>query len=206
MVFLFLLIIVFIIILILTFSKIRLEIINLEISSQNIKHIKQDYKIVLRWCILKKIPIAKIVINKEKLDKPKIREKFGNINLKIFEDAKKMNKEKLKNIKKMKIEIKNINLKVDIGTEDAGLTSMIVPIIGTAIALFLRKKIKYNPQNHFFIITPIYLNQNYLNIKVSGIFEIKINHIINIMYLLKRKGEDKYERTSNRRSYDYSYE
>ena len=101
-----------------------------------------------------------------------------------------------------------MDLKIGIGTENAALTSIIIPIISTILAILLREKIK-SKEEQFFIITPIYQNQNYLNIKLSGIFEIKMNHIINIIHLLLRKnkkGVKKYERTSNRRPYDYSYE
>ena len=56
-------------------------------------------------------------------------------------------------------------------------------------------------------IYPVYNYQNLLNIEFSGIFEIKMIHIINIIYILnKKEGVKKNERTSNRRSYDYSYE
>ena len=63
------------------------------------------------------------------------------------------------------------------------------------------------PANKKYIITPLYFNQNIVNIEISGIFEIKMIHIINIIYILnKKEGVKKNERTSNRRSYDYSYE
>ena len=58
-------------------------------------------------------------------------------------------------------------------------------------------------------MNPVYQNQNLVNLSVSGIFEVKLRHIINIIYILNRKekkGVKKYERTSNRGSYDYSYE
>ena len=53
-----------------------------------------------------------------------------------------------------------------------------------------------------FQIKPIYNNQNILNIALSGIFQIKMIHIINIIYILnKKEGVKNYERTSNRRAY-----
>ena len=85
------------------------------------------------------------------------------------------------------------------------LTAIIVPVISTMIALLLRKNMK-RLENQTFIIHPIYQNQNLVNLSVSGIFEVKISHIINIIYILNRKGVKEYERTSNRRAYDYSYE
>ena len=71
--------------------------------------------------------------------------------------------------------------------------------------IFYKKVENYKNQN--FTIKPIYINQNLINILIDGIFEIKMIHIINIIYILnKKEGVKKYERTSNRRSYDYSYE
>ena len=56
-------------------------------------------------------------------------------------------------------------------------------------------------------IEPIYIDQNFIKIVISGIFQLKLIHIINMIYVFNKKGGmKKYERTSNRRSYDYSYE
>ena len=74
------------------------------------------------------------------------------------------------------------------------------------ISDLLKNKIKsYKTQK--FNVKPVFINKNLLNIDFSGIFEIKMIHIINIIYILnKKEGVKKYERTSNRRSYAYSYE
>lgn len=170
------------------------------------RHLNKDYKIAIRWYILSKIPIMKFNINKTKMEKIKIKEKIRNIDFKILEEQGKIDVKKLKTLKELKMKIKSVNLNLEIGTENAALTSILVPVISTVIAIVLRKKVrKY--ENQIFIINPAYLNQNLLNISLSGIFEIKINHIINMIYILnKKEGVNKYERTSNRRSYDYSYE
>ena len=55
-------------------------------------------------------------------------------------------------------------------------------------------------------IKPIYNNQNLIIGEFSGIFQIKMIHIINIYVLKRKEGVKKNERTSHRRSYDYSYE
>ena len=96
---------------------------------------------------------------------------------------------------------------MEIGTENACLTSFIIPAVSTAIAICLRKKIKEN-KDQTFIITPIYQDKNVANINLSGIFEIKMIHIINTICISsKKRGKgDKNERASNRRNYDYSYE
>jgi len=208
LVFLFVLVALLIILLILVFSKIQIQLLNFELSSINKIHVNPTYEGELKWYIFSKIPIIKIKLNKNNIKKFKLKEKFIDFDIKIWEERKKFDKDFFKIIRKLKFYIKQLNLKIDIGTENAALTSIIVPIISSVIALFLRNKIRTN-EEQYFMIQPIYKNQNYLNIELSGIFEMKMNHIINIIYLLikkDKKGEDKYERTSNRRSYDYSYE
>ena len=172
------------------------------------RHINKDYKIVVRLYALSFIPIFKISITKEKLEKIKLKERIKNIDFKWLEDNKKIDKKMLGAIKKLNILIRDINLQVELGTENASLTAILVPAISTVIAIILRKKVK-NFENQIFMIHPIYQNQNLVNLYISGIFEIKMSHIINIIYMLnkkEKKGVKKYERTSHRRTYDYSYE
>ena len=203
MVFIFVLILI---IVLLVFSRIRIEVINFKFSSQTKRHINKDYKVIIKLCILKKIPILKVNITKTKLEKMKIKEKIKNIDFKIIQNKNKFDKNAIKAIKKSNININKINLNLEIGTENATLTSVIVPAISTILAILLSRKIE-NPKNQLFIIQPVYINQNLINIVFSGIFEMKMIHIINIIYILNRKkGVNKHERTSNRRSYDYGYE
>lgn len=193
---------------ILIFSKIRIEIINFRFTSQAKRHINKDYEIVIKLCILGLIPIFKISLTKDKLEKMKLKEKIKRIDFSTLEKNSSFDKEMLKTIKKLDISIRNINLHIDIGTENASLTSIIVPAISTVIAIILRKKVK-KFENQIFIMKPIYQNQNLVNLFISGIFEVKMSHIINTIYILikkEKKGVKKYERTSNRGSYDYSYE
>lgn len=208
MVFLFVVITIIVLTVILIFSKIRIQIINFKFNSQTERHINKDYKIVVKLYTLGFIPIFKISITKEKLEKIKLKERIKNIDFKWLEDNKELDKKILEAIKKVNILIRNINLKVDLGTENASLTAILVPAISTVIAVILRKKVK-NFENQIFMIRPIYQNQNLVNLYISGIFEIKMSHIINIIYILnkkERKGVKEYERASHRRPYDYSYE
>lgn len=172
------------------------------------RHINKNYKIVVKLYALSFIPIFKISITKEKLEKLKLKERIKKIDYKWLEDNKELDKKMLEAVKKLNISIQNINLHVDLGTENASLTSILVPAISTIIAIILRKKVK-KFENQRFMIQPIYQNQNLVNINISGIFEIKMSHIINIIYMLnkkERKGVKEYERASHRRTYDYSYE
>ena len=208
MVFLLILVIFLILLIIFAFSKLQLQLQEFNFSSINKEHINPKYKLIFSWYILGKLPIIKIKIDKTRFSKLKVKEKFASIEMDIVQGKRQIDKNILSIIKKVKFEIKKIDLKIDIGTENAELTSLIVPAISTLIVLYLKEKIK-SKNEQIFIVQPIYKNQNYLNIEFSGIFEIKINHIINIIHLLlkkEKKGVKEYERTSNRRSYDYSYE
>lgn len=208
MVFLFILLILCILLLIIVFSKIRIDVKKFEYCSANKKHINPNYYLQLSWIILSKIPIIKIKLNKHTVKKLKLKDKFVDIDVKMWEERKKIDKETFSIIKKIDFAIKKLKLKIDIGTENSAITSLLIPIVSTVIAFLLRNKIK-TKEEQTYIVQPIYKDQNYLNITISGIFDIKMNHIINVIYLLSRKnkkGVKKYERTSNRRSYDYSYE
>lgn len=208
MVFLFILLILCILLLIIVFSKIRIDVKKFQYCSVNKKHINPNYYLQLSWIILNKIPIIKIKINKHTVKKLKLKDKFVDIDIKLWEERKKVDKETISIIKKIDFAIRKLKLKIDIGTENSAITSLLIPTISTVISFLLRNKIK-TKEEQTYIVQPIYKDQNYLNITISGIFDIKMNHIINVIYLLSRKnkkGVKKYERTSNRRSYDYSYE
>lgn len=208
MVFLYIIIAIVILAVIFMFSKIRIQIINFKFSSQMPRHINKDYKIIISLYVLKVIPILKISITKTKLEKVKLKEKIKKLDFSLLEKKFSFDKKIWKSIKEANVFIKNINLHVDIGTENASLISIMVPAISTVIAIILRKKVK-KFENQTFMIHPVYQNQNLVNLYISGIFEIKVCHIINIIYMLNRKekkGVKKYERASHRRTYDYSYE
>lgn len=196
-----------IILLLLLFSKIRIEIENIRFTSQKQpRHINKDYKITIKLLVLKKIPIIKINITKTKLEKLELKKQIEKINFGELVDNKKFDIKLIKAIKRLNVDIKRINLKAEIGTENAALTAILIPILSTILSIIISRKIK-KEQNQKFEIKPIYINQSLINILFSGIFEIKMLHIINVICILnKKEGVDKNERTSNRRAYDYSYE
>ena len=92
------------------------------------------------------------------------------------------------------------------GTQNAAFTAMIVSFINIITSILVSNN-KNKKINYFLKIDPIYQNQNIVNLQFNCIISLKIVNIINIIYILKKKGRvDKNERTSNRRSYAYSYE
>ena len=190
------------------FSKIQIEIDNFKFCSNSKRHLNKDYEIIVKLYVLGLFPILKIPITKTKLEKIKLKEKIKNIDFKAIEENPRLNKKIIEAIKSFKFSILHCNLYIEIGTENAGLTSIIVPAISTIISIILRKKVK-KVKKQKFIVQPIFQNRNLVNLSFTGIFEIKISHIINIIYRFYKKekeGVKEYERTSNRGAYDYSYE
>ena len=215
LVFLFVFAFIILITIILLFSKIKININKFNYLSINPKNRKTDYNIIIQLIILKKFPILEIKFNKNNIIKiekikRKIKNKFETFDFTEIEKDKEIKKKILEIIKKLKIDIDKINLNIEIGTENAVLTSFIIPVVATLLTYILKNSIKNNvikSEENKFKIKPIYYNQNLLNILFSGIFEIEMIHIINIIYILRKKeGVKEYDRTSNRRTYGYSYE
>lgn len=157
MVFLFVFLVFILILLI--FSKIQIQIDNLSFSSNRIRHINKDYQIIIKLLVFSKIPIFKYNITKTKLEKLRLKEKVRNIDFKILKNRNKFDKKMLKATKKINISIKKIKLYIELGTENASLTSIIIPIVSTVIANIFYKKVE-NYKNQNFTIKPIYINQN----------------------------------------------
>ena len=188
--------------------KIKFQIQNLKISTNEKPHLNKEYQIKMVVYTLGFIPILKIKLNGKKIiNNQKLQEKIKQQKTKIIENKANVDKELIKSLKNIKTEIKEINLKISIGTENAALTAFTIPVISTFIAIFLSKQIKKYNDKQVFLVEPVYLDKNLLNIEISSIFQIKMIHIINTICIVnkKRKG-DKNERTSNRRPYDYGYE
>jgi len=200
---------IFIIILL---STIQIEIVNLKIASKNVKqerNIKDDYQIKIKLYFLEKIPILVIKLDKYKLRKIYENNKFNNLNInfKKIENKIKVNRKEIFDaFKKIKIRISKLSLKINIGTEDAILTSYIVAILASFIGIILPHLAKENINKCEYIVNPKYMNRNEYYICLESIIKIKIVHIIYSMLFLIEKGRDKNERTSNRRSYAYRYE
>ena len=191
--------------------RIKIEFKNFEFNSQNKEHVNKNYKIEITIYAFNFIPISKLKITNKKINKAlsneKIRKAINEQKTKIIENRKDIDIEAIKEIKNIKMKIDEMNLIISLGTEDAAITAFIIPIISTFIAIFLSQKVEKYNDNQKFLIQPVYINQNLINIEFSGIFQIKMIHIIDTICILnKKKKGDKNERTSHRRSYDYGYE
>ena len=193
-------------------SKLDIKMINLIIDSQSKKHLNDRYEIVIRLKIFGNIPILKLTINQNKLNKIqqswKMTEKVKQLEKDILQNRNQFDKQIIKGLKDFGkgIYIETLNLEIELGTENAFLTSILVAIFSSILSMAF-SRIHVREKNIAYKIKPIYKNENSIKIEISGIFQMKLIHIINTIYVLNKKGGRKnYERTSNRRSYDYSYE
>ena len=148
MVFLF---IFLIIILMIITIRIKFDFKNFNFSILENKKINKNYEIKIVIYIFQKIPILKTKIDDEKIQKiinnEKLRNAIKSQEIKIFENRKNIDKEIISAIKNIKLEVDEMNLKIEVGTENASMTAFIIPIISTILAIFLSKKVKkYNNQ------------------------------------------------------------
>lgn len=211
-------------------SSFKLSISKLKIDTENGNI---DYEIKFGLYFMKKIRIIGLKLNKDKQEKIKRRiQKLQNSKL-----IKKLSKTSIKKIplklekklereilfnnikplklakiifKNLKIEILKFKMNLQIGLEDVIITSSLITIISVIVPIILRLTNKYikNINNYRYKILPIYGNKNALKLDLDCIINLKLVHIINIIYIIvkMKRRSDKNERTSNRRSYDYCHE
>ncbi len=212
MVFLFIMWIILIVTLVIITAKIEVKIVNLVMNSQIEEHIPNGFEIIIKLKIFENIPILKFTLNKNKVKKIqqslKMNEKVKQLEKDILENKNKFDKKMVQGLKEFSknIYIEKLDLEIEFGTENAFLTSMLVAFFSSILSIVF-SKIRVREKNIVYEIEPVYRNENSIKIEISGIFQIKLIHIINTIYVLNKKGGRKnHERTSNRRSYDYSYE
>ncbi len=167
-----------------------------------------DYKVFFELLFLNKLKIFSIKIDKQLVNKLNVKQKMKDIDFKQVKTDMPSTKEVKELISKLQVRFDKLNFKAEIGTIDVILTSAIITILASTIGIVLAKVIKkYDKEKYNYEIYPIYQNKNLINLNLNCIIKVKMVHIILVIYLLvKKRRVEKYERTSNRRSYDYSYE
>lgn len=200
--------------LILTITVVILSTISVRIEKFNVSNYNEygkfnvDYKIFFELLFLNKLKIFSIKIDKALVNKLNVKDKVKDINFKQVKTDIPSKKELKEIIEKLQIKLDKLNLKVEIGTIDVIFTSVIITILASIIGIVFARVIKkYDKEKYNYEIYPIYQNKNLINVNLNCIIKVKMVHIIFIIYLLvKKRRVEKYERTSNRRTYDYSYE
>lgn len=197
------LILLIITILLLIFSNIRINIKKCYISNiERNKHKKLEKEIVvyLELYLLGIIKIAKLRITKSMIQKLRITKDIKSLE----KDVKIIKKvHPIDIIKKLKVKIKRAYLNLEIGIDDVIITSYIVFVISSLMGILFGK---LGPKKTQFRIMPLYNFGKSIKFNLNCIIDVKIVHIIYVIYILLRKRRNNNERTSNRRPYDYSYE
>lgn len=167
MFFLFILVIFTILIIAIHTSKIGIDIENLIIDTDAEEKINEDGKIYVYLLLFNKIKLFRK--NVRNIPMKDVKFEASDFDIKIFKNKDiKINYFEL--IRNINIDIKNIDLNVKIGTEDAGITAILVGIFAGILGIIIKKP-KYQ-------ILPIYANRNLLKINLNGIFTIYLMHYI----------------------------
>lgn len=167
MFFLFILVIFTILIIAIHTSKIGIDIKNLIIDTDAEEKINEDGKIYVYLLLFNKIKLFRK--NVRNIPMKDVKFETSDFDIKIFKNKDiKINYFEL--IQNINIDIKNIDLNVKIGTEDAGITAILVGILAGTLGMIIKKP-KYQ-------ILPIYVNRNLLKINLNGIFTIYLMHYI----------------------------
>lgn len=167
MFFLFILVIFTILIIAIHTSKIGIDIKNLIIDTDAEEKINEDGKIYVYLLLFNKIKLFRK--NVRNIPMKDVKFETSDFDIKIFKN-KDVKINYLELIQNINIDIKNIDLNVNIGTEDAGITAILVGILAGILGIIIKKP-KYQ-------ILPIYANRNLLKINLNGIFTIYLMHYI----------------------------
>ena len=169
--------------------------------------VSENYQLKISLCLMNKVKWIGVHLNNRKIEKMSRKIKWQKIDFKKMERDFKI--EDLKQLKKVKPNVSYFHLESKVGVEDVIITSFLVATISTMISVILPHVVdKYEKNKYHYKIVPLYINKNVYEIKFDGIIEIKMVHIINILYyfLKKRREKNHEQRASNRRAYGYSYE
>ncbi len=213
-------IIVFFILIILTlfivgilFSTLNIRVEKLYFSNQSLEKLKWNYFIVLELSLFSMIKAIKLRIDPKRVEKilkkRNIKEKVKEINFKQIKQDLPDKEEQVKLMKRLKIKLEEFHFVLELGTKDVLITSAMIAFLSSVLGIAIARVIKkYQEEKYEYKMIPVYQNKNIINLNLNCIIQVKMVHIICIIFTLlrKRKEKQKHERTSNRRSYDYSYE
>lgn len=188
-------------------STLHIQIKNLSISNMQTKN-NTKYAIIFSIYFANKIKYIWFNLNSKRAKKIYSKVQLEKIDLKKFKKVFKLSD--LKELTKLHLKISDLNLDMNIGTKSHLVTSFLVVTISNAISLLLPHLVNNLKDNRYFYnIKPLYYNKELYKINLDCIIEIKMVHIINVIYyIFLKKGRRKNERstTSNRKSYAYSHE
>ena len=182
-------------------SRIEIQLENIDISTLRKEKISKNYEIIVGIVLFNRWKIIKIRIDKKKIKhigKNKIIKKLDTRILKSNGKTKNV----IEIIKDLKIEIMKLQMNLEIGIEDAGVTAITVGIIASILGIILKNKLTNKDR---FEVTPIYMQKNLINLRLNCIFRINLIHYIYKKIFKERRKKDE-RKPSYRRTYAYSHE
>ena len=167
-------------------SEAKIEIRNLNISTLGQKLVQDGYMIIIGLYI-KKIAILKLEFNKEKIEKLHIEEKVKKIDFNRYVKKDNIRKEILQRIKFWNFDLEEINLNIVLDTIDPIITSYVIALTSSFLGIIFGAFIKkYNKDKQKFLVKPVYINKNLINLSLSCIISIKIWNIIKEVFNHKK--------------------
>lgn len=187
-------------------STLHIQIKNLSVSNMEPKN-TNEYAIIFSLYLGNKIKWIWFRLNDKKVRKMYSKMQLEKLDFKKFRKDFKV--KDLKELPKLQPKISYLNLDANLGVISPVTTSFLVATISSIISialLYLATSLK--KERYIYNIKPLYYNKNLYKINLNCIIEIKMVHIINIIFILIKKGRKKNEQstTSNRKPYAYSYE
>lgn len=169
----------------------RLKIINLSTN--------KAYRINIKLKFLNKIQWLSIKLNSEKIKRINRKIHLDEIDIKELESKFKFSD--LKEFSKIKINVTNLKLKISIGLEDIFITTYLIAIISTVIAVILPHISKLEDvKNIKYIVEPLYNKGNISNIEINTGIEITIFSILKSLigiYKNRKEAEQENKRIKN---------
>lgn len=182
------------------FSNIQIEIDNFEISNTKNKFINNKYEVIISLLFLNKIKWISIHLNSLRLRKMYTKMHLERIDIKKLE--KDISFSDLKEIIKIKPNIKKLKLKIDIGLENVILTSYLIPLICTILSIILSKSVDIKDIDEIeYLVNPIYNNGNRYYIKLSSILSFKISSILKVVIRIYKNNKFKKQEITNKVNY-----
>lgn len=193
-----------IIFLVLALSNLEINIEGLQLDTTK-KPIIYDTLIYIKLKLFNHITFLKIKIDNKKINKMKNSKLAKSKALKkaFYKQKVILKSEGMKIVKNLDINLEQINLKLVIGLIDTMVTILSIPILSTIISIIIARTTKeYIKEDYKYTIIPDYSTNLVIKIQLNCIINIKLAHIMKVIYMLLKKGSEKNdERTSNRRTY-----
>lgn len=195
-----------IVVIIICLSTLRIELANFHITNYPVKNFS-NYTIIFKWYFCNRIPLFSKKVNKKQLEQIIVKKHLPKPDIENIAEYLKGHQDTLRTFKKLEVKLARLNMDITLGIENSILPSFLVAMLASVIAIILPKiALSNNGKDYQYSILPVY-NKNMYELNLNCIIYVKMVHIIYIIYiLLKKKGDLKDERTSNRGSYDYGYE